>query len=212
MLVPASCPGIRPQAKVHPCDAAGLGRPGPQLQPLLPRRADFGRTQLHLDDLHHSTLERWFLDEAADLDYPAHLQQALACFSGQLAVDELYDGQYHVLKVTDPLNNLEITSWLGVGSPDADDIRALFSELYEAGFVPELVVTDGSTLYPAPIAEIWPEADHQLCVFHFLQGALVTLTKSFWSAYKTMPVPPEPSPHFSPCKRAWLSWPRRGCS
>lgn len=153
--------------------------------------ADFGRTCLHLKELHHSTIERWFLEEAADLDYPAHLQQALSCFSGQLAVDELYDGQYHVLKVTDPVNNVEITSWLGVGSPDADDIRALFTELREAGFVPELVVTDGSTLYPAPIAEIWPEAEHQLCVFHFLQGALVTLTKAFWAAYKTMPVPPK---------------------
>jgi hypothetical protein len=153
--------------------------------------ADFGRTQLHLYDLHHSTIERWFLEEAADLDYPAHLQQALACFSGQLAVDELYDGHYHVLKVTDPVNNTEITSWLGMGSPDADDIRALFTELREAGFEPVLVVTDGSTLYPGPLAEIWPDAEHQLCVFHFLQGALQTLAKSFWSAYQTMPVPPK---------------------
>lgn len=153
--------------------------------------ADFGRTCLRLEQLHHSTLERWFLEAAADLDYQAHLQQALCCFSGQLAVDELYDGRYHVIKVTDPVNNVEITSWLGVGSPDADDIRALFGELREAGFVPELVVTDGSTLYPAPIAELWPDAEHQLCVFHFLQGALVTLTKSFWSSYKTMPAPPK---------------------
>jgi hypothetical protein len=153
--------------------------------------ADFGRTILHLDELHHSTLERWFCDEADALDYPHHLQQALACFSGQLAVDELYDGRYHVLKVTDPVNNVEITSWLGVGSPDADDIRALFTELREAGFLPELVVTDGSTLYPGPLADIWPQAEHQLCVFHFLQGALVTLTKSFWSAYQTMPVAPK---------------------
>jgi hypothetical protein len=96
-----------------------------------------------------------------------------------------------VLKVTDPINDIEITSWLGVGSPDADDIRALFTELREAGFLPELVVTDGSTLYPGPLADIWPQAEHQLCVFHFLQGALVTLTKSFWSAYQTMPVPPK---------------------
>jgi hypothetical protein len=153
--------------------------------------AHFGNTYLHLQELHPSTVERWFLEAADALDYPEHLQRALACFSGQLAVDELYDGRYHVLKVTDPINDIEITSWLGVGSPDADDIRALFGELREAGFVPQLVVTDGSTLYPGPLADIWPQAEHQLCVFHFLQGALVTLTKSFWSAYKTMPVPPK---------------------
>jgi transposase-like protein len=31
---------------------------------------------------------------------------------------------------------------------------------------PEVVVTDGSNLYPAVLAELWPDADHQLCVFH----------------------------------------------
>jgi transposase-like protein len=31
------------------------------------------------------------------------------------------------------------------------------------------VVSDGSTLYPAVLAEVWPEARHQLCVFHVLQ-------------------------------------------
>jgi hypothetical protein len=153
--------------------------------------AHFGNTYLHLEELHPSTVERWFLEAADAFSYPHHLKQALACFSGQLAVDELYDGRYHVLKVTDPINDIEITSWLGVGSPDADDIRALFTELREAGFVPQLVVTDGSTLYPGPLADIWPQAEHQLCVFHFLQGALVTLTKSFWSAYQTMPVAPK---------------------
>jgi transposase-like protein len=32
-----------------------------------------------------------------------------------------------------------------------------------------VVVTDGSTLYPAVLQEVWPEAKHQLCVFHVLQ-------------------------------------------
>ena len=30
-------------------------------------------------------------------------------------------------------------------------------------------MTDGSNLYPAVLAEIWPAAKHQLCVFHVLQ-------------------------------------------
>lgn len=151
--------------------------------------ADFGRTQLHLPDLHQSTLARWYIDEGAELDYQSHLQQALDCFSGQLAVDELYDNGLYVLKVTDPLNDIEITSWLGVGSPDSEEIRALFRELKAAGFEPLLVVTDGSKLYPGPLSEVWPQAEHQLCVFHFLQGALVTLSGAFWAAYRTMPQP-----------------------
>ena len=32
-----------------------------------------------------------------------------------------------------------------------------------------MVVTDGSSLYPALLAEIWPLAEHQLCVFHVLK-------------------------------------------
>jgi transposase-like protein len=31
------------------------------------------------------------------------------------------------------------------------------------------VITDGSNLYPALLAELWPGADHQLCVFHILK-------------------------------------------
>jgi Transposase len=31
------------------------------------------------------------------------------------------------------------------------------------------VVTDGSNLYPAVLAELWPDADHQLCVFHVIK-------------------------------------------
>jgi transposase-like protein len=34
------------------------------------------------------------------------------------------------------------------------------------------VVRDGSSLYPALLAEIWPDAQHQLGVFHLLRDVL----------------------------------------
>ena len=37
------------------------------------------------------------------------------------------------------------------------------------GFQPQVVVTDDSNLDPAVLAEVWPDARHQLCVFHVLQ-------------------------------------------
>jgi hypothetical protein len=37
------------------------------------------------------------------------------------------------------------------------------------GLEPRVVVTDGSNLYPAVLAELWPEADHQLCIFHVIK-------------------------------------------
>jgi Transposase len=35
--------------------------------------------------------------------------------------------------------------------------------------LPQVVVTDGSTLYPKLLAELWRHAEHQLCVFHVMQ-------------------------------------------
>jgi hypothetical protein len=32
-----------------------------------------------------------------------------------------------------------------------------------------VVITDGSSLYPAVLAELWPAARHQLCIFHVLK-------------------------------------------
>src|SRR3954452_3997679 len=37
------------------------------------------------------------------------------------------------------------------------------------GLVPGVVATDGSIRYPSVLGELWPEADHQLCVFHVLK-------------------------------------------
>jgi hypothetical protein len=42
-------------------------------------------------------------------------------------------------------------------------------QLQAHGFRPQVVVTDGSSLYPALLAALWPQAEHQLCVFHVLK-------------------------------------------
>ena len=36
------------------------------------------------------------------------------------------------------------------------------------GFSPQTVIFDRSPLYPKAIAEVWPDANHQLCVFHVI--------------------------------------------
>src|SRR5262249_13104001 len=43
------------------------------------------------------------------------------------------------------------------------------SNLKGHGLLPRVVVTDGSDLYPAVLAQLWPQARHQLCVFHLLK-------------------------------------------
>jgi transposase-like protein len=47
-------------------------------------------------------------------------------------------------------------------------MRRFLDNLKRWGFLPGVVVTDGSNLYPTLLAEVWPQARHQLCVFHVL--------------------------------------------
>jgi Transposase len=48
-------------------------------------------------------------------------------------------------------------------------MRRFLKNLANWGLVPRVVVTDGSSLYPAVLAELWPAARHQLCIFHVLK-------------------------------------------
>jgi hypothetical protein len=48
-------------------------------------------------------------------------------------------------------------------------MRRFLNNLQQYGFDPKVVVTDGSNLYPTVLAEIWPRARHQLCVFHVIK-------------------------------------------
>ena len=56
-----------------------------------------------------------------------------------------------------------------VASNDKDPMRRFLKNLKAWGLVPEVVITDGSNLYPAILAELWPVARHQWCVFPVLK-------------------------------------------
>jgi transposase-like protein len=107
-------------------------------------------------------------DRAAELDMAAHRRMVLKHFSGTLCVDELHLGRFTLLLATDPLSNLPVAFAL-VGANDQDHMRRFLNNLKTWGLTPRVVVTDGSNLYPAVLAELWSEADHQLCVFHVIK-------------------------------------------
>ncbi len=157
------------------------------------RAAAIGRQMFHLVSLHASTVLRWVRDygdqQAGQIR--AWQKRALENFSGQIAVDELYDGPYYILRAVDPQNDAELDWFIGEGSPDKEDIRAFLQGLKAVGFEPDIVATDGSTLYPEVLASLWPDAKHQRCVFHFLMAVNKLLGKAFWAAFKTMPAPPK---------------------
>jgi hypothetical protein len=104
-------------------------------------------------------------DHAAQLDMTTHRRKVLEHFRGTLCVDELHLGRFTLLLATDPLSDLPVAFAL-VDANDQDPLRRFLKNLKVWGFHPQVVVTDGSNLYPARLAELWPEAEHQLCVFH----------------------------------------------
>jgi len=111
---------------------------------------------------------RWHL---ARLDLAQHRQTVLRCFSGTLCVDELHLGCYTLVLATDPLADLPVGFAL-VGANDHDHMRRFLANLARWGLRPTVVVSDGSRLYPELLAEVWPAARHQLCVFHLLRDVL----------------------------------------
>ncbi len=107
-------------------------------------------------------------DHAASLDMAPHRRRVLEHFSGTLCVDELHLGRFTLLLATDPLADLPVAFAL-VDKNDTDHMRRFLRNLKTWGLIPRVVVTDGSNLYPELLAELWPDADHQLCVFHVLK-------------------------------------------
>jgi hypothetical protein len=106
--------------------------------------------------------------ELRRLNPPEHRKRTLENFSGTLCIDELHLGKHTLLLATDPLAD-EVVGFALVSANDQAHMRRFLLLLKYWGFLPEVVISDGSNLYPALLAEVWPQAAHQLCVFHVLQ-------------------------------------------
>ena len=93
--------------------------------------------------------------------------KVLGEFSGTLCVDEIHLGHRVVLLASDPISDNPIACAL-VSSNDGAHMLRFLRNLKNQGFSPETVVSDRSPLYPQALAEVWPQAKHQLCVFHVM--------------------------------------------
>jgi hypothetical protein len=144
---------------------------------------------MNVEATRHSLKRDFFLDlstgfvydclhaAAAELDMAAHRAQVLRCFSGTLCVDELHLGQYTLLLATDPLSDIPVAFAL-VDKNDQDHMGRFLGNLKKHGLEPKVVITDGSSLYPTLLKTLWPDAEHQLCVFHVLQDVNKEILKA----------------------------------
>jgi hypothetical protein len=108
---------------------------------------------------------RWL---GAQLDVPTHRKMVIEKFSGTLCIDELHLGRFTLLLATDPLSDLPVAFAL-VSRNDKLHMRRFLNGLKSWGLLPRVAVSDASKLYPEVLAELWPHARHQLCVFHILK-------------------------------------------
>src|SRR5438067_3517053 len=100
------------------------------------------------------------------------LDWALTDFSGYVAADELYDGPFCMLSAVDNRRYKRLLYDVLDHDPDHEDIRAFLGRLKTALTARDLtllgITTDGSALYPVPLAEGFGGVRHQLCAFHIV--------------------------------------------
>jgi Transposase len=98
---------------------------------------------------------------------------ALSDFSGYIAADELYDGPFCVLSIVDNRNFKRLCYQVLDHDPTHKDITAFFRKfqaaLEQRGLKLKGITTDGSPLYPEPIAAVFGSVPHQICEFHVLK-------------------------------------------
>ena len=133
----------------------------------------------------YATIQNWVEaggKKAARRVDTEHLDWALSDFSGFIAVDELYDGPFCVLSIVDNRTFKRLTYEVLDHDPDHTDITAFFRRFHRAltarGLTLKGITTDGSSLYPEPIATVFGDVPHQLCTFHILRE----VTKAVLSA------------------------------
>jgi hypothetical protein len=111
-----------------------------------------------------------------------YLDWALEKFSGYLAADEIYDGPFCILFIVDSIRRRRIAYEVLDRDPEKEDVLAFFRKvdiiLSSRGLKVSGITTDGSPLYPEPIATVWPMATHQVCEFHILKEITLSVLRA----------------------------------
>jgi Transposase len=85
----------------------------------------------------------------------------------------LYDGPFCILSIVDNRTYKRLAYHVLRGAPTAKDVEAFFRR-FRAALEPRRltvrgVTTDGSALYPEPVAAVFGDVPHQVCTFHVLR-------------------------------------------
>jgi hypothetical protein len=138
----------------------------------------------------------WCRAYAADIDFSVDYQPwVIASLSGILCVDEVYQGDLALLLAVDPAapDGDRLVGYALLPKTrevDQSMVRAFIDGLRTAGVHPQEVITDDSRLYPAVLADIWPTAMHQLCLFHATRRVVRAVSDVVKQVRRSLPTPP----------------------
>jgi hypothetical protein len=111
-----------------------------------------------------------------------YVDKVLSNFSGYIAADELYDGPFCVLFIVDNHKFKRLYYEVLDYNPTKDDIRRFFrrfKQMLDAhGLRLKGITTDGSPLYPEPIADVFGKVKHQSCQFHIIKEITKDILKA----------------------------------
>ena len=114
----------------------------------------------------------------------------LADFSGYIAADELYDGPYCVLSIVDNRHFKRLIYAVLDHNPTHEDMARFFRRFRHAlnkrGLRLRGVTTDGSPLYPEPLAQIFRGVRHQVCEFHVIKEINKEILKAVTAARRDL--------------------------
>ncbi len=139
-----------------------------------------------------------------------HLDWALCDFSGFIAADELYDGPFCILSIVDNRTYKRLAYHVLSHAPKAKVIEAFFHRFHAAlevrGLTVKGITTDGSALYPEPIATVFGDVPHQICTFHVLReltnAVLSAVTQESKRLAASVPKLPRGRPSTQAARRA----------
>src|SRR6266566_1830436 len=134
------------------------------------------------------------------------LDWALTDFSGSVAADALYDGPFGMLSAVDNRCYKRILYDVLDHDPPHEDIRAFLGRLKTALAARDLtllgITTDGSPLYPTPLAEVFSGVPHQLCQFHVVKDIVKAVLKAVSSERKRLAAQQPKLPRGRPSTKA----------
>jgi transposase len=140
------------------------------------------------------SIRRWCRLYGKSFDFATDYQPwVVSEFSGVLCVDEVYQDRLALLLAVDPAapdGDRLVGYQLIHGNVNATEVERFLAHLKEVGIDPDQVITDGSSLYPTVLSKVWPDAAHQLCLFHETRHVTKAVMKAINAIRKSLPNPP----------------------